>query len=58
MPFAVRVRKKYMCVSDNDVLEEGYQHATQLFQPRPYPTLDEYSELPQAPIPSRKTQAT
>ncbi len=55
---AINAHKKYVCVNGNDVLREGYQHATQLFQAGLHPTLDEYSELPQAPIPSWNTQAT
>ncbi|MEP6890924.1 MAG: hypothetical protein ABI955_09560 [Nitrospirota bacterium] len=58
MPFEVRTRKKYLCVNGNDLLKEGYQHATQLFQAGLHPMLDEDGELLQAPIPSRNTQAT
>jgi NitT/TauT family transport system substrate-binding protein len=39
--FAVNVLKKYMRISDPDVLEEGYQYALRFIQPRPFPTLEE-----------------
>lgn len=53
--FAINVLKKYMRISDTDVLEDGYRYAVKFFQPRPYPTLDEvravldeYKSMPQA----------
>ena len=39
--FAVNVLKKYMRISDPEILEEGYQYALRFIQPRPFPTLDE-----------------
>jgi NitT/TauT family transport system substrate-binding protein len=39
--FAINVLKKYMRISDPDVLEEGYQYALRFIQPRPFPTLEE-----------------
>ena len=39
--FAINVLKKYMRISDSDVLEEGYQYALRFIQPRPFPTLEE-----------------
>jgi NitT/TauT family transport system substrate-binding protein len=39
--FAVSVLKKYMRISDPDVLEEGYRYALRFIQPRPFPTLEE-----------------
>jgi NitT/TauT family transport system substrate-binding protein len=52
---AINVLKKYMRISDSDVLEDGYRYAVKFFQQRPYPTLDEaravleeYKSMPQA----------
>ena len=39
--FAVNVLKKYMRISDPEVLEEGYQYSLRFIQPRPFPTLEE-----------------
>jgi len=39
--FAVSVLKKYMRISDPEILEEGYQYALRFIQPRPFPTLEE-----------------
>jgi NitT/TauT family transport system substrate-binding protein len=39
--FAVNVLKKYMRISDPEILEEGYQYALRFIQPRPFPTLEE-----------------
>jgi NitT/TauT family transport system substrate-binding protein len=39
--FAVNVLKKYMRISDPDILEEGYQYALRFIQPRPLPKLEE-----------------
>jgi NitT/TauT family transport system substrate-binding protein len=39
--FAVNVLKKYMRISDPEILEEGYRYALRFIQPRPMPTLDE-----------------
>ena len=39
--FAVNVLKKYMRISDPEILEEGYRYALRFIQPRPFPTLDE-----------------
>jgi NitT/TauT family transport system substrate-binding protein len=39
--FTVNVLKKYMRISDPDILEEGYQYALRFIQPRPFPTLEE-----------------
>ena len=39
--FAVNVLKKYMRISDPDILEEGYRYALRFIQPKPLPTLDE-----------------
>lgn len=39
--FAINVLKKYMRISDPDVLEEGYRYALRFIQPRPFPTLEE-----------------
>ena len=39
--FAINVLKKYMRISDPDILEEGYQYALRFIQPRPFPTLEE-----------------
>jgi NitT/TauT family transport system substrate-binding protein len=39
--FAINVLKKYMRISDPDVLEEGYLYALRFIQPRPFPTLEE-----------------
>jgi NitT/TauT family transport system substrate-binding protein len=39
--FAVNVLKKYMRISDPDVLEEGYKYALRFIQPRPFPTFEE-----------------
>jgi NitT/TauT family transport system substrate-binding protein len=39
--FAVNVLKKYMRISDPEILEEGYRYALRFIQPRPVPTLDE-----------------
>jgi len=47
--------KKYMRISDQLVIEDGYRYAVTFFQQRPHPTLDEvravideYKSLPQA----------
>ena len=52
---AINVLKKYMRISDADILEDGYRYAVKFFQQRPYPTLDEvravldeYKAMPQA----------
>ncbi|MGH7874555.1 MAG: ABC transporter substrate-binding protein [Candidatus Binatia bacterium] len=39
--FAVNVLKKYMRISDPEILEEGYRYALRFIQARPLPTLDE-----------------
>jgi NitT/TauT family transport system substrate-binding protein len=39
--FAINVLKKYMRISDPEILEEGYQYALRFIQPRPFPTLEE-----------------
>ena len=39
--FAVNVLKKYMRISDPEILEEGYRYALRFIQARPFPTLDE-----------------
>ncbi len=39
--FAVNVLKKYMRISDPEILEEGYQYSLRFIQPRPFPTLEE-----------------
>ena len=39
--FAVSVLKKYMRISDPEILEEGYRYALRFIQPRPLPTLEE-----------------
>jgi NitT/TauT family transport system substrate-binding protein len=39
--FAVSVLKKYMRISDPEILEEGYQYSLRFIQPRPFPTLEE-----------------
>lgn len=39
--FAVNVLKKYMRISDPEILEEGYRYALRFIQARPIPTLDE-----------------
>jgi len=39
--FAVNVLKKYMRITDPEILEEGYQYALRFIQPRPFPTLEE-----------------
>jgi len=39
--FAINVLKKYMRISDPEILEEGYRYALRFIQPRPMPTLDE-----------------
>jgi ABC-type nitrate/sulfonate/bicarbonate transport system substrate-binding protein len=39
--FAVNVLKKYMRISDPEILEEGYQYALRFIQPRPLPKLEE-----------------
>ena len=39
--FAVNVLKKYMRISDPEILEEGYRYALRFIQPKPLPTLDE-----------------
>ena len=53
--FAINVLKKYMRISDPEILEQGYQYALRFIQPRPFPTLnevravlDEFKNLPQA----------
>ena len=53
--FTVNVLKKYMRISDPEILEEGYQYALRFIQPRPFPTLDEvrvvleeFKKMPQA----------
>jgi len=33
--------KKYMRISDQLVIEDGYRYAVTFFQQRPHPTLDE-----------------
>jgi NitT/TauT family transport system substrate-binding protein len=38
---AVNVLKKYMRISDTEILEEGYRYALRFIQPKPLPTLDE-----------------
>jgi NitT/TauT family transport system substrate-binding protein len=38
---AVNVLKKYMRISDPEILEEGYRYALRFIQPKPLPTLDE-----------------
>jgi NitT/TauT family transport system substrate-binding protein len=39
--FAVNVLKKYMRISDPEILEEGYRYALRFIQARPFPTLEE-----------------
>lgn len=39
--FAVNTLKKYMRISDPDILEEGYRYAVRFIQPRPLPTTEE-----------------
>src|SRR5689334_1866651 len=39
--FAVNVLKKYMRISDPDILEEGYRYALRFIQPRPFPSVEE-----------------
>jgi NitT/TauT family transport system substrate-binding protein len=39
--FAVDVLKKYMRISDPDILEEGYRYALRFIQPRPFPSVEE-----------------
>lgn len=39
--FAVSVLKKYMRISDPEILEEGYRYALRFIQSRPFPTLEE-----------------
>jgi NitT/TauT family transport system substrate-binding protein len=39
--FAVNVLKKYMRISDPDILEEGYRYGLRFIQPRPFPTVEE-----------------
>ncbi len=39
--FAVSVLKKYMRISDPEIVEEGYQYALRFIQPRPFSTLEE-----------------
>src|SRR5580765_1130831 len=39
--FAVNVLKKYMRISDPEILEEGYRYALRFIQSKPLPTLDE-----------------
>ena len=39
--FAVNVLKKYMRISDPEILEEGYQYALRFIQPRPLPKSEE-----------------
>jgi hypothetical protein len=39
--FAVNVLKKYMRISDPEILQEAYQYALRFIQPRPFPTLEE-----------------
>jgi NitT/TauT family transport system substrate-binding protein len=39
--FAINVLKKYMRISDPEILEEGYRYALRFIQPRPFPTLEE-----------------
>ena len=39
--FAINVLKKYMRISDPEILEEGYRYALRFIQARPFPTLDE-----------------
>lgn len=39
--FAINVLKKYMRISDPEILEEGYQYSLRFIQPRPFPTLEE-----------------
>jgi TolA-binding protein len=53
--FALNVLRKYMRISEADILEEGYQYALRFIQAKPYPTLDEVravldenSKMPQA----------
>jgi NitT/TauT family transport system substrate-binding protein len=38
---AVNVLKKYMRISDPEILEEGYQYALRFIQPRPFPKPEE-----------------
>jgi NitT/TauT family transport system substrate-binding protein len=53
--FTVSALKKYMRISDTDILEDGYRYALKFIQPRPFPTLDEvravldeFRNMPQA----------
>jgi NitT/TauT family transport system substrate-binding protein len=53
--FAVSALRKYMRISDADILEDGYRYALKFIQPRPFPTLDEvravldeFKNMPQA----------
>ena len=53
--FAVNALRKYMRISDADILEDGYRYALKFIQPRPFPTLDEvravldeFRNMPQA----------
>ena len=39
--FAMNVLKKYMRISDPDIIEEGYRYALRFIQPRPLPTVEE-----------------
>lgn len=39
--FAMNVLKKYMRISDADIIEEGYRYALRFIQPRPFPTVEE-----------------
>ena len=39
--FSTNVLKKYIRITDPDVLDEGYRYAVRLIQARPFPTIDE-----------------
>ena len=39
--FSINVLKKYIRISDPDVLDEGYRYAVRFIQARPYPTIAE-----------------
>ena len=39
--FSINVLKKYIRITDPDVLDEGYRYAVRLIQARPFPTIDE-----------------
>src|SRR5262245_27952246 len=39
--FSINVLKKYIRITDPEVLDEGYRYAVKFIQARPFPTIDE-----------------